>query len=72
VEEEREDWEEDLEEPQGRFDEPEEHAYYADYEVVLGVAVIISTLFRFEVEWNDIKDMDCSVDSVCYLQATPY
>lgn len=47
MEEEREDWEEDLEEPQGRFDEPEEHAYYANYEVVLGIAMIVSTLFRF-------------------------
>jgi hypothetical protein len=38
VQDEREDGEEDFEEPHGRLDQEEEHAYNADYEVVLCVA----------------------------------
>jgi hypothetical protein len=38
MEEDAEDGEEDVQEPHGDFDQVEEHAYYADYKVVLCVA----------------------------------
>lgn len=49
VEDEGEDGEEDFEEPEGGLDEVEEHAYYADDEVVLRVAGNVSVEFDLDV-----------------------
>lgn len=39
MQQEREDWKEDFEQPHGEFDEPEECAYNANHEMELSVAV---------------------------------